>query len=160
MFAHNSLERIRALDSFLNDPNTTYSSVTEEMLEDYTNLKKRCVKVNGEWYTVRYIHFIDDIGGISKFDKHIEQAFTSSQIKRYKGKIVLSDTYPIRTLAFASGYTICTLETDGRKPVATGYAFCSPKDQFNRKIGRSIAFNRAVGQLRKESHDSKSEKVG
>jgi hypothetical protein len=31
--------------------------------------------------------------------------------------------------------------------IATGYAFCSPKDQFSRKEGRNIAVSRLVSQL-------------
>ena len=39
--------------------------------------------------------------------------------------------------------TNCLLVRDG-KCVATGYAMCSAKDVFNKKIGRNIAVGRAI----------------
>lgn len=40
--------------------------------------------------------------------------------------------------------TVCFIEDEDRNVVATGYSFCSASDQFNKKLGRQIAFNRAV----------------
>ena len=61
--------------------------------------------------------------------------------------------------------TVAHLETLGRRPVATtahvvdkegnvaiGVAICSPKDRFNRKIGRKIAIGRAFYAMAQQ-HD-------
>ena len=54
--------------------------------------------------------------------------------------------YPIPEIV---GVTRCTLLDDSGEPMFSGYAFCSQRDQFSRRIGRAIALNRAVEELRK-----------
>ncbi len=41
-----------------------------------------------------------------------------------------------------TGSTVCVILREGL--MFHGESFCSPKDQFNKKIGRSIAFARAI----------------
>ncbi len=58
-------------------------------------------------------------------------------------------------LPFARAVTICIIEDDDRNELTRGYAFCSPEDQFNRRVGRMIAYGRALaglapGELREE----------
>lgn len=64
------------------------------------------------------------------------------QIKIYDGqKVGLVNVLKARAI------TICTIHADD-KLVATGYAFCSPLDQFSRKKGRDIAQGRALSLIR------------
>ena len=46
--------------------------------------------------------------------------------------------------------TVCELTDEKTNAVGVGYAFCSVKDQFNKKYGRRIAKGRALKQLRKK----------
>ena len=39
--------------------------------------------------------------------------------------------------------------------VSTGYAFCGKCDQFNKKIGREIAFSRAIQQIHGEHRENR-----
>ena len=48
------------------------------------------------------------------------------------------------------GATICQFTDDTGIVLATGYAFCSTKDQFCRRIGRQIAEGRARGVLKQQ----------
>lgn len=43
--------------------------------------------------------------------------------------------------------TRCLIEDKEGNAIAVGYSFCSPKDQFSRKLGRQIAQGRALRRL-------------
>lgn len=42
---------------------------------------------------------------------------------------------------------LCVLETDDRSPVASGFAFCSPLDCFNKAEARNISMGRALAAI-------------
>ena len=42
-----------------------------------------------------------------------------------------------------SAFTICEIK-DGNRVLGIGFSFCSGKDQFSKRVGRTISKNRAV----------------
>lgn len=67
---------------------------------------------------------------------------------RYHATWMAEETAPpgIMLMRQVHGFTICVIERE-EKEVSRGYALCSRKDQFCRRIGRSIALGRALGRL-------------
>lgn len=51
-------------------------------------------------------------------------------------------------LAARGGETVCYIERDGEL-VAQGFASCSDLDHYNKAVGRTKAFGRAVSELQK-----------
>ena len=45
--------------------------------------------------------------------------------------------------------TVCQLLDENGEVIAVGEARCCPKDQFNRRLGRTISLGRALKQYRK-----------
>jgi hypothetical protein len=54
---------------------------------------------------------------------------------------------PVSVISNFGGYTKVELTTPDAKVTVTGEAECSAKDNFNRKIGNSIALGRALEGL-------------
>lgn len=116
-------------------------------------------KFNGKQYYARYHHV--RIGHEEWHNRLLEcltNAINFGQIdihacdKRYLEKSslhnVFSDYYA--PLVF-NGATICEIENESREIIARGYSFCSANDQFNKKVGRQIAFGRAKKELIKSN---------
>jgi hypothetical protein len=55
----------------------------------------------------------------------------------------LKDSYEYESYPDGSRATICTLSNEEGTVAAKGLAFCAPKDQFNRRWGRTLALARA-----------------
>jgi hypothetical protein len=47
--------------------------------------------------------------------------------------------------------TVC-LVVDSKGKTARGVAYCSPRDNAKKSVGRGIALNRALGSLKREGH--------
>lgn len=46
------------------------------------------------------------------------------------------------------GYTVCRFwNTETDQLIAAGYGFCSKRDTFNKRLGRTISFGRALNQF-------------
>ncbi len=110
-------------------------------------------------YKIRYKHILRNNGDPrwQDLDLFLQKALDSKNIKPYKtlGNQLYKNPFidlPLsENLIFTiKGLTICTIEDSNRNILASGYSVCSSKDNFNRKIGRSIAKQRAFKNLPKE----------
>ena len=102
------------------------------------------------WKTVYQHSHLKGKGGLrSDFTEVLDSAVACGDV-RYHPKW---DIVPgIMLMAQVQGFTICIIERDGQE-VARGYALCSRRDQFYRRIGRDIARGRALRKLPEASGD-------
>jgi hypothetical protein len=100
------------------------------------------VIINGELYKIRFKH-VANRGSYETYDIYNAEdiALKLGQIKKYCSK---KQATPIKAC------TVCELSTTlDKKTMAIGFAFCGDNDQFSRRVGRSISFNRARKNLEK-----------
>jgi hypothetical protein len=88
-----------------------------------------------------------------RLDEAILEALSRGQIKPYD---YYNGTVPtFNEIIGACGFTTALIQTRGEDGAwenvenGIGFSFCSPNDQFNRRVGRSIARNRALRELGK-----------
>lgn len=87
-------------------------------------------------------HILDDAGVPGSYgEKPIEDGPTPYYLRRYTKQ--LDGTFEPDP---RGGITTCELVEDG-EVIARGIAYCSPKDNFNKSIGRAIAEGRARKSL-------------
>jgi len=92
-------------------------------------------EVHGELYHGRFYHF-RDLSSTETLEL-IDNAIADGQ---------LSDKL-LDKIYDATNVTVCEIEDSAFKVVSVGYAFCSPRDQFSKKLGCQIAFSRAKSAL-------------
>ena len=73
----------------------------------------------------------------------VKAAMELRQIKSY-GHRSWSKGWTPQAVCNSDNFTICTIVDDDGNILGVGYAFCSQKDQFSRKVGRRISENRAM----------------
>ena len=99
------------------------------------------VVIDDRTYGVKYHHCHFGLGlqfDTFDIDDEIEKAFaTALELKQVSKHRKYDYRYP-----HLEGYTRCEIYY-GDILVAVGYSFCSDRDNFNKKIGRRIAFQRA-----------------
>jgi hypothetical protein len=109
------------------------------------------VEVNGRTFTLRVRHFYswkNESGTHCNFSPNdlwiaVEEAKRFGQIKKYRSR------KNVQTVYYGNGFTVCHVEDENRNVLVTGYSFCGPLDQFNKKVGRHIAIGRGMRELKK-----------
>ncbi len=85
---------------------------------------------------------------------YLLDALNEGQIKEYRGN---SFSFPsFKSAPEARAVTVCDIfprRKFKKEPLARGFAFCSSKDKFSRKVGRNLALKRALFSLKKNRED-------
>jgi len=122
---------------------------TDIILSDNTRLR------------VHYCHLRENFGdNLSEVAlEYILDAFQVGQIDDYRIHGVSEYGPLFESVLHPSAITVCEAtslekDEDGRnKIVARGVAFCSRQDQFNKSLGRKIAFNRTINDLLRQGFE-------
>lgn len=105
---------------------------------------------------------LPDRDDLDRFEETLVEAIEDALSRKdYTGKRTQINRYErqdgtlgrLGALPFARAVTICVIEDDDRNELARGYAFCSRDDQFNKRVGREIAFGRALAALSPEQRE-------
>ncbi len=76
-------------------------------------------------------------------------------VKVYHRRVAIGFEPPRLLFAPRGGQThVIIMGEDGETELAYGHAWCSPKDNYNKKIGRTIAVGRALKFLRMKEIES------
>ena len=104
------------------------------------------IVLNGQDFKIIY-RYLKDLGP-EDLKNTIEEAIENGNIENYIIHKNRKKEYNTPKLNNTSVVTVCEIYQNLRRPyVAIGHAFCNKKDQFNKRIGRSIAKNRAIRSL-------------
>lgn len=85
----------------------------------------------------------------TEFDKAYQRALEKHQVELYGNAPIEGHPAPQFIFPVMRGVTRCTLLDDNNNASAEGYAFCSVRDNFNKKKGRQISLGRAIGALKR-----------
>ncbi len=99
------------------------------------------IEVDGRELRAKFYHSQrkDRVGEVFEWEQAAQKALIDGQIEAYDGPIGNEDLF--------NGLTVCEIVDNG-EVLARGFAFCSSKDQFNRKVGRQISLGRAIRELK------------